>query len=865
MSLLPLGFSTNRLQLKPLGQSQFLQTLPPLGQFAQPLGQNFQPLQPPSPLNLLLQTAPLDPFFELTASEEPGESASASNLSNSPDARIQPIAQLREEPSSSSEQASSESKNTFATKESSNLESSDQSPQVLLDQPSAVNEISLSPLEGKNSTSGENDRQIQKLETTETHSSEDLSIFEEQTPIEPIQKKSLALQPLLSEAVVDSAEVQSPDQNDEDQLGEKISSATKPAASVQDEHTSTRSNNLEAIPEALPVQLEQNQTSSTISDRVPSQKQTRASNNSPDTSSQTTPVEPVREAIAFSTDIVQAAEPYLETTAKESFISDAIAIPEDKVIEQPSQPQTEEVLATDPAQIVLRRSASTQEDITNTPTDNYSSTKDTTDTFIDKSLELASNSVRTDKTISEVENVETTPLTSQDPLEPLQRKIESIESLVARTTEQQEVLEVPESEPILEAQSANSEADGWSSSSNSSDTITSETEDNSSKLNSIQPSIERVSDSTTLLHEPIILPSESVEVIEEKTATEPEKLSKEQSPLTDASIEQSNDVLSSLKPLGSLTPLTQISNFISPIQLQLQEHAETTLQAMSSMEDSDISEESLQNDDRSLSIMRSEKASNENRSNVSATPTSWSSLAELLGENSTSYSQAETFEIAKSTEVSNPDIKDSSISRDAIAEPIPLRRKRTEFQPQPSAEKFNAADDRSSSWSSLAELADNTHSSSNLSYEDNTEAEESATNNSVDNSVTLISPRIQAKPNEQVGSANQQKSTVDDQQLVMLAQHIYNAMRHCMDLDQERSGYHAIAYPIWSSNIISVYETSAQIKSNSTKTGERSPTPSYDPSVDSSISVLTREVYGQIQQKLAIEHERSGYRISRLH
>ncbi|MBD2066468.1 hypothetical protein H6F93_02825 [Leptolyngbya sp. FACHB-671] len=864
MSLPPLGFSTNHLQLKPLGQNQFLRTLPPLGQFAQPLGQNFQPLQPPSPLNLLLQTALLDPFFELTASEELGETASVSNSSNSSDARIQPIAQSREELSSSSEQASSKSKNTSASEESSNLESSGQLRHISLAQAPALDEISLSSPEVKNSTSEESDSQIQKLETTETHSPEDLSIFEEQTPVEPIQNKSLALQPLLSEAVIDSTEVQSPSQNDEDQLGKKLSSATKPAASVQDEHTSTRSNNLEAIPEALPVQLEQNQTSSTISDRVSSPKQTRVSNNSPDTSSQTTPVEPVGEAIALPTDIVQAAaEPYSETTAEESSVSDAIAIPEDKVIEQPSQPQTKEVLATDPAQIVLRRSASTQEDITNIPADNYSSsTEDTTDTFIDKSLKLASNSIRTDKTASKVESIETTPLTSQVSSASLQKKVES---LVTKPTEQQEVLEVPESESILEAQSANSETDGWSSSSNSSDTITSETEDNSSKLNSIQPSIERVSDSTTLLHEPVILPSESVEVTEEKTATEPEELGEERSPLTDTSIEQSSNVLSSLKPLGSLTPLTQISNFISPIQLKLQEQAETTLQAMSSMEDSDILEESLQNDDRSLSIMRSEKASDENTSSVSETPTSWSSLAELLGENSTSYYQAETFEIVKSTEVSNPDIKDSSISGDAIAEPIPLQRKRTEFQPQPSAEEFNAADDRSSSWSSLAELADNTYSSSNLSYEDDPEAEESATNNSVDNSVTLISSRIQAKSDEQVGNANQQKLTVDDQQLVMLAQHIYNAMRHCIDLDQERSGYLAIAYPIWSSNIISVYETSAQIKSNSIKTGERSPTPSHDPSVDSSISVLTREVYSQIQQKLAIEHERSGYRISRLH
>jgi hypothetical protein len=144
-------------------------------------------------------------------------------------------------------------------------------------------------------------------------------------------------------------------------------------------------------------------------------------------------------------------------------------------------------------------------------------------------------------------------------------------------------------------------------------------------------------------------------------------------------------------------------------------------------------------------------------------------------------------------------------------------------------------------------------------------------------SYTLISPdradnpapTASAETSQQIiAGAPAEKASIDEEQLEELAQKVYTLMRQWLEIEQERHGNQGVGFPIWLSNITSIYGTSAKVKSSSKQstpgqqpanaTGEISPT-------DDKIQKLTREIYYLTQQRVEIEQERQGgYRTDRL-
>jgi hypothetical protein len=104
-------------------------------------------------------------------------------------------------------------------------------------------------------------------------------------------------------------------------------------------------------------------------------------------------------------------------------------------------------------------------------------------------------------------------------------------------------------------------------------------------------------------------------------------------------------------------------------------------------------------------------------------------------------------------------------------------------------------------------------------------------------------------------------SKIEDEQLEMLAQKVYTLLRQRLEIDLERQGKGSVGSPIWLSNITSVYGTSTKVKSarkKSTPGQKTADNPDEVSPADDQLQKLTREVYHQIRQRLEIDRERQG-------
>jgi hypothetical protein len=80
-------------------------------------------------------------------------------------------------------------------------------------------------------------------------------------------------------------------------------------------------------------------------------------------------------------------------------------------------------------------------------------------------------------------------------------------------------------------------------------------------------------------------------------------------------------------------------------------------------------------------------------------------------------------------------------------------------------------------------------------------------------------------------------------------------------IEQERQGNNCADYPLWLSNVTSVYKTSAKLKSASSETTAGQQTAADSPQtfpVDPKLEMLAREVYYLMRQRIEIERERWG-------
>ena len=191
--------------------------------------------------------------------------------------------------------------------------------------------------------------------------------------------------------------------------------------------------------------------------------------------------------------------------------------------------------------------------------------------------------------------------------------------------------------------------------------------------------------------------------------------------------------------------------------------------------------------------------------------------------------------------------------------------------------EFNAP----TSWSNISELLGGNYAtkSDNIQAKDKvtpaplTEQESSPSYtlfspDSSGNSLPTSRPEISQKIIE-VGGYSTKNTSIDDEQLESLAQKVYTLMRQSLEIEQERQGNQGVGYPIWLSNITSIYGTSAKVKS-----APKQSTPGQQPAnaageispTDDKLQKLTREIYYLTRQRLEIEQERQGgYRIDRLY
>ena len=247
-------------------------------------------------------------------------------------------------------------------------------------------------------------------------------------------------------------------------------------------------------------------------------------------------------------------------------------------------------------------------------------------------------------------------------------------------------------------------------------------------------------------------------------------------------------------------------------------------------------------------------------------PNSWSSISELLGEN-TNNAPANIDSLKPlgfSQRLNNP-------NNSMLAQ---LENKYTNNN-----EQKNNTFDTPTSWSNISELLGETSTTTPDSIPIKNEVlPASLTEPESSPSYTFASPNVSDNSTSTISGETSQLITadilgkdraVDDEELEKLAQKVYTLMRQWLEIEQERQGYQSLGYPTWLSNITSTYGTSAKVRSAPERstpgappagaTGELSP-------VDDKLQKLTGEIYYLVRQRLEINRERQGgYYTTRLY
>jgi hypothetical protein len=323
-----------------------------------------------------------------------------------------------------------------------------------------------------------------------------------------------------------------------------------------------------------------------------------------------------------------------------------------------------------------------------------------------------------------------------------------------------------------------------------------------------------------------------------------------------------------VQPLGNSKFIGQNSDlFLSELVTNATDKQPTTSQETSLLSSSSppniskLSQEDFPNISRTT-----DTESPKNSAKVENIPNSWSSISELLGEN-TNNAPANIDSLKPlgfSQRLNNPN--NSILAK--------LDNKYTNHN-----EHENNTFDTPTLWSNISELLgknltttpDSLPSKNEVPPASLAEPESSP-------SYTLASPNLSDNsPSTTRGESFPlitadipgKNRALDDEQLEKLAQKVYTLMRQWLEIEQERQGHQLLGYPAWLSNITSIYGTSAKVRSTPQRstpgappagaTGEVSP-------VDDKLQKLTGEIYYLVRQRLEINRERQGgYYTTRLY
>jgi hypothetical protein len=289
---------------------------------------------------------------------------------------------------------------------------------------------------------------------------------------------------------------------------------------------------------------------------------------------------------------------------------------------------------------------------------------------------------------------------------------------------------------------------------------------------------------------------------------------------------------------------------------------ETSLLSSSSQPNiSKLSEEDFPNISRTT-----DTESPNNSAKVENIPNSWSSISELLGEN-TNNAPANIDSLKPlgfSQRLNNPN--NSILAK--------LENKYTNNN-----EQKNNTFDTPTSWSNISELLGESSTTTPDSIPIKNEVPPASLPEPESSpSYTFASPNVSDNSASTTSGETSQLITadiagkdraLDDEQLEKLAQKVYTLMRQWLEIEQERQGHQSLGYPTWLSNITSTYGTSAKVRSAPERSTPGSPpagAPGEVSPVDDKLQKLTGEIYYLVRQRLEINRERQGgYYTTRLY
>ncbi|NJK67739.1 MAG: hypothetical protein HC941_15490 [Microcoleus sp. SU_5_3] len=320
--------------------------------------------------------------------------------------------------------------------------------------------------------------------------------------------------------------------------------------------------------------------------------------------------------------------------------------------------------------------------------------------------------------------------------------------------------------------------------------------------------------------------------------------------------------LNLLKPLGTSKPLAQasdlvLSDFVADVADKPPSISQETSPSSSSLPPN-ISKfpEDLPSISRKTDTQHPQNPSKP----VEDIPDSWSSISELIGESAS-------------------DNTENIASLKPLGFSQPLNNANNLILPKLDGKSTNNGEqqnnigfDPPTSWSNISELLgkSSTTTSDSIQTKEEIAHASSIEPESSSRSYTLSSPNLSdnstsapsGETSQQITASIPGKDTsIDDEQLEKLAQQVYTLMWQWLEIEQERQGSRCVGYPIWLSNITSIYGTSAKIKSapkQSTPGQRTADDPGEVSPVDDKLQKLTREIYYLIQQRLEIERERQG-------
>jgi len=323
-----------------------------------------------------------------------------------------------------------------------------------------------------------------------------------------------------------------------------------------------------------------------------------------------------------------------------------------------------------------------------------------------------------------------------------------------------------------------------------------------------------------------------------------------------------------IQPLGNSKFLAQNSDlFLSEFVTNATDKPptisqETSLLSSSSQPNiSQLSEEDFPNISRTT-----DTESPNNSAKVENIPNSWSSISELLGEN-TNNAPANIDSLKPlgfSQRLNNPN---NSIW-------AKLENKHTNNN-----EQKNNTFDTPTSWSNISELLGESSTTTPDSIPIKNEVPPASLPEPESSpSYTFASPNVSDNSASTTSGETSQLITadipgkdraLDDEQLEKLAQKVYTLMRQWLEIEQERQGYQSLGYPTWLSNITSTYGTSAKVRSAPERSTPGAPpagAPGEVSPVDDKLQKLTGEIYYLVRQRLEINRERQGgYYTTRLY